>query len=198
MKISKRIETNSEEIEENRYRHFMLLLYKDTTSYKYDDVLQDMKGSFKNYAYIEHKPEDDEKKKHTHVILSFDNARTISSLSKRVGIPHYHIKNIKSLRQACRYLTHRDDEDKIQYDLTDCVVSRSFSRKFYGAYDDLQSEEDIIDDIYNFIDSICFDSYHEAIKQLIVFVNKCDYDTIYKRYRLEFIDYLKSKISVIH
>ena len=112
--------TTSEEIEEKKFRNFMLLLYKDTTSYKFDDVLADLKGSFKNYAYIEHKPESNEKKEHLHFILSVDNPRSISGLSKRVGVPVYHIQNIKSLRQSCRYLTHRDNEEKIQYDLVDC------------------------------------------------------------------------------
>lgn len=57
----KKIETLSEEIDEKRFRHFMLLLYKDTTSYNYDDLLFDLKGSFKNYAYLEHEPETNEK-----------------------------------------------------------------------------------------------------------------------------------------
>ena len=151
-----KISTTTEELDEKRYRNFMLLLYKDTTSYDYKSVLSDLKGSFKNYAYIEHKPESNEKKEHTHFILSVDNPRTISSLSKRVGLPENHIQSIKSLRQSCRYLTHRDNDEKIQYDLVDCKVSRAFSRKFYGAYDDLQSEEDVIDDIYNFIDTISY------------------------------------------
>ena len=58
----KKSETLSEEIEQKRYRHFMFILYKDSESFSFDDVLFDLKGSFKNYAYIFHKPEKDEKK----------------------------------------------------------------------------------------------------------------------------------------
>ena len=171
-----KISTTTEELDEKRYRNFMLLLYKDTTSYDYKSVLSDLKGSFKNYAYIEHKPESNEKKEHTHFILSVDNPRTISSLSKRVGLPENHIQSIKSLRQSCRYLTHRDNDEKIQYDLVDCKVSRAFSRKFYGAYDDLQSEEDVIDDIYNFIDTISYETYQLSVRQLIT---NCIYKIVY-------------------
>ena len=71
--MSKKIETSSEEIDEKRYRHFMILLYEDTESYNFNDVLFDLKGSFKNYAYIKHLPEDNEKKEHIHFILSQDN-----------------------------------------------------------------------------------------------------------------------------
>lgn len=190
----KKIETTSEEIDEKRYRHFMLLLYKDSETYNYDEVLFDLKGSFKNYAYIDHLPEDNEKKEHTHFILSLDNTRTIDSLSKRVGVAPNYIQSIKSLRASCRYLTHIDNDDKTRYELSDVKVSSAFSRKFFGAYDDLKTEEDVIDDIYLFIDSLSNNEYKDAIKQLIKFVNSQAYDTIYKRYRYEFQDYLKDTL----
>ena len=190
----KDIKTTSEEVDEKRYRHFMLILYKDSDSYNFDDVLFDLKGSFKNYAYIEHKPETDEKKYHIHFILSLDNTRTIESLSNRLGIPFNHIQSIKSLRASCRYLIHIDNENKIKYELSDVIVSQAFSRKFYGAFDDLKTEEDMIDDIYLFIDNLSDVEYKEAIKSLIKFVNSQAYDTIYKRYRYEFQDYLKDTI----
>ena len=190
----KKIETTSEEIDEKRFRHFMLLLYKDSETYNYDEVLFDLKGSFKNYAYIDHLPEDNEKKEHTHFILSLDNTRTIDSLSKRVGVAPNYIQSIKSLRASCRYLTHIDNDDKTRYELSDVKVSSAFSRKFFGAYDDLKTEEDVIDDIYLFIDSLNNNEYKDAIKQLIKFVNSQAYDTIYKRYRYEFQDYLKDTL----
>lgn len=190
----KDIKTTSEEVDEKRYRHFMLILYKDSDSYNFYDVLFDLKGSFKNYAYIEHKPETDEKKEHIHFILSLDNTRTIESLSNRLGIPFNHIQSIKSLRASCRYLIHIDTENKIKYELSDVVVSQSFSRKFYGAFDDLKTEEDMIDDIYLFIDNLSDVEFKDAIKSLIKFVNSQSYDTIYKRYRYEFQDYLKDTI----
>lgn len=190
----KDLKTTSEEVDEKRYRHFMLILYKDSDSYNFDDVLFDLKGSFKNYAYIYHRPETNEKKDHIHFILSLDNTRTIESLSNRLGIPFNHIQSIKSLRASCRYLIHIDNDDKIKYELSDVIVSQAFSRKFYGAFDDLKTEEDMIDDIYLFIDNLSDLEYKEAIKSLIKFVNSQAYDTIYKRYRYEFQDYLKDTI----
>lgn len=183
--------TNSEEIDEKRFRHFMILLYEDSEVYNFYDVLFDLKGSFKNYAYIEHKPENKEKKSHIHFILSLDNARSINSISKRLGIPSNYFQSIKSLRASCRYLTHIDFDDKLQYNLSDVIVSPSFSRKFYSSFDDLKTEQDIIDDIYLFIDSLTNYTFKDALKHLILFVNSQSYDTIYKRYRNEFIDYLK-------
>lgn len=196
--MKKNIITTTEEIDEKRYRHFMLLLYEDTTSYNYNEIIFDLKGSFKDYAYIKHNPEDNEKKEHIHFILSIENARTLSSISNRVGVPSNYIEPIKSLRASCRYLIHQDNEDKIKYNLTDVFVSNSFSRKFFGAFDDLKTEQDIIDDIYNYIDCINCHGFHLAIRNLIMFVNNNGYDTIYKRYRFEFQDYLKSQVQDIY
>lgn len=194
--MTKKIETKSEEIDEKRYRNFMILLYEDTASYVFNDVLFDLKGSFKNYAYIKHLSEENEKKEHYHFILALDNPRTITSLSKRVGVPENFIQPVKSLRASCRYLTHQDNDDKTKYYLTDVKVSNSFSRKFFASFDDLQTEEDVIDDIYNYIDVISdTNKFSECIKMLIKFVNQNAYDTIYKRYRVEFTEYLRSKLS---
>lgn len=196
--MTKKIETKSEEIDEKRSRNFMILLYEDTASYVFNDVLFDLKGSFKNYAYIKHLPEENEKKEHYHFILALDNPRTITSLSKRVGVPENFIQPVKSLRASCRYLTHQDNDDKTKYYLTDVKVSNSFSRKFFASFDDLQTEEDVIDDIYNYIDVISdTNKFSECIKMLIKFVNQNAYDTIYKRYRVEFTEYLRSKLSNI-
>lgn len=194
--MAERLETLTEEIDEKRYRNFIILLYEDSTSYNFEEVLFDLKGSFKNYAYIKHKPETSEKKEHYHFILSLDNARTISSLAKRVGVAPNYFQPIKSLRASCRYLTHIDTEEKNKYNLSDVVVSNSFMRKFYGAYDDLKTEGDVVDDIYNYVEYITSTTgnVQEAIKELIMFVNKNNYDTIYKRYRVEFLEYLKSII----
>lgn len=186
-----KLPTQSEEIEEKRYRHFMILLYQDSKSYTFNDVLFDLKGSFKNYAYIKHLPEQDEKKEHIHFILSLDNPRSINSLAKRVGVAPNYIQSIKSLRASCRYLIHIDNDEKKQYDLTEVKVSSPFSRKFFASFDDLKTEEDVIDDIYLFMDSLVDNSFRDAVKQLIIFVNSQAYDTIYKRYRTEFLDYLR-------
>lgn len=193
--MKKKVETNSEEIDEKRFRHFMILLYPDSTSYKFEDVLFDLKGSFKNYAYIKHLPEKEEKKEHIHFILSLDNPRSINSIAKRVGVPPNYFQSIKSLRASCRYLIHQDEDNKTKYELSDVSVSQSFSRKFYASFDDLKTEEDVIDDIYLYIDSLCDSNFKESVKALIKFVNSQAYDTIYKRYRIEFQDYLRDTIA---
>ena len=52
----------------DRYRSFMILLYKETSSYNFDDVIFEIRG-FKQYAFIHHLPETDEKKEHYHLYI---------------------------------------------------------------------------------------------------------------------------------
>lgn len=180
-----------EEKKSVKYRHWLILLYEDTTSYNFKEVLKIVKGQ-KNYAYIKHIPEANEKKAHYHVILSFENATKKDTLSKKLGVPSNYIDEIKNFRTICRYLVHKDDDDKFQYDLSQVFVSPCFERKFKKQFDDIESEDMIIDNIYNFINNLHKIEYSEALRVLIQYINNHCYDTIYKRYRYEFLDYLKS------
>lgn len=178
-----------------KYRHWLILLYDDSTSYDFKNVLQIVKGQ-KNYAYIKHMPEETEKKPHYHVILSFENATKKETLAKKLGIPSNYIDPIKNFRTICRYLIHKDDEDKFQYDLSQVRVSTCFDRKFKMQFNDIESEDMIIDNIYNFITKLSNEKYIEAQRLLIQYVNTHCYDTIYKRYRFEFLDYLKNTCTM--
>lgn len=173
-------DTSSEEIIEKRYRHFMILLYPEWKEYK--EIMQDLKGSFKNYAYINHMPSDNEKKLHTHFLLSLDNPRTIESLSNRIGVKPNLIQNVKSLRGSCRYLIHLDNEEKEQYELANVKVSKSFANTFFKSFDDLLSDEEILQNIYDFIiDNKDLDKLELEIK-LSLFVSHNAYDRVYKRF----------------
>ena len=158
----------------------MLLLYPEWDNF--DNILFDLKGSFKNYAFIKHLPESDEKKEHFHFILSLDNPRSVSSLSNRLGIKPNLIQPVKSLRASCRYLVHLDSEDKFQYNLDQVIVSKSFSSTYFKSFDDLLSEEDMLDNIYNFIES-----YKELDKmkleiELTKYVIANGFERVFKRY----------------
>lgn len=176
----KKNNTSSEEVEEKRYRNFMILLYPEWSNF--DSILGDLKGSFKNYAYIKHLPEEEEKKEHIHFILSLDNPRSIKSLSKRIEVPENLIKRCKSLRGSCRYLIHIDDEDKYQYNLDQVIVSHSFKSTYFKSFDDLLSDEEILDNIYDFIRDNRSLSPIELEIQLSRFVCSNGFERVFKRY----------------
>lgn len=180
--------TTSEEVIDKRYRHFMILLYPDDENY--EDILKDIKGNFKNWAYITHQPESEEKKLHTHVILSLDNARTIESICSRLEIPTRLCQRIRGLRGACRYLIHKDDEDKTQYELKDVTVSKSFSSTFYGSFDDLESDNDMLSNIYTFINDHKDCNPVEIEIMLTEFVCSANYNRVFKRFYSTIVKYI--------
>lgn len=185
---------NLEEIfDEKRYRNFMVLFYDESDNYKFDDIIFNI-HSLKYYAYIKHNPEDEEKTQHYHAFIHLDSACTITALSKRLGIPSNYIQYVKNVRGGCRYLTHIDYDDKIQYSLDDVKISGLFRRKFMKCFEDVKTEEEIIIDIYNWIDNFHYDNYIEKVKYLILFININCYDSVYKRYRIEILDYLKKTL----
>ena len=179
-----------EEVVSTKYRHWIILLYEDTTSYNFKDVLRIIKSQRK-WAYIKHFPEKDEKKEHFHVILSFENATKQETLSKKLGVPIRFIRPIKSFRTICRYLIHKDDEDKYQYSIDQVKISKLFEKEYLKRFDDLETEEEILSNLYTFISNLHDLPYPEALKSLIYYVNIHCYDRIYKRYRYEFLDCLK-------
>lgn len=180
--------TSSEEIEEKRYRNFMILLYPEWNNFK--DILQDIKGSFKNYAYIKHIPEEEEKKEHFHLILSLDNPRTESSLAKRLEIEPRFVGRIKSLRGSCRYLVHADNEDKYQYNLDQVVVSNSFKSTYFKSFDDLMSDDEVLDNIYSFINDNKDLGPIKLEIELTKFVCSNAFDKIFKRYYNSIVKYI--------
>lgn len=180
--------TQSEELIEKRYRHFIILLYPEWDNF--NDILQDIKGSFKNYAYIKHIPESDEKKEHIHLILSIDNPRTIESLSKRLNIPKNLIQNVKSLRASCRYLVHRDNEEKFQYEIGQVIVSNSFQSTYLKSFDDLLSDDEILDNIFEFIREIKEENPVTIEINLTKFVCHNAYEKVFKRYYSTIVKYI--------
>lgn len=174
-----------------RFRNFIVLLYEDSESYDFKETLRICKSQ-KKWAYIKHFPESNEKKEHFHVVLRFENNKTKEALSKELGIPINYIDPVKNFRTICRYLIHKDDEDKYQYSLDQVQVSEAFEREYKKQFDDIESEDTIIDNIYKFIDSIVDENpFTECLRLLVLYVNGHCYDTVYKRYRFEFQDYLK-------
>ena len=135
------------EVIPKKYRCFTFVLYDESIHYNFNDVLFNLK-TYKYWAYIKHLPEDDEKVEHYHFIIYLDNATTIDSISKKTGVPKDKIQYVRNIRAMCRYLIHFDDPNKIPYNYEDIRVSRLWERKFKKHFEDLKTEEEIINDIY--------------------------------------------------
>ena len=179
----------------DRARLFTLVVYKDTTTYDYKEVL-DYFRSLKYCAYILHDKDlkedlsdelDELKKAHYHIVVKYDNATTPQAISKKSGVPANYIQSIRSERQMIRYLIHKDHPDKYQYEYNDIQFTPSYEKVIKSSFDDLKTEEEQLLLIKDFIDSLKdTPDYTMKLFKLIMYVNTNNYNRIYKRYEKEF------------
>lgn len=100
---------------------FCVLLYPDSESYSFDEVLGKV-VCCPLFAYIDHskdKGDDGEiLKEHIHVVLKYNNPCLISTVANRLGIPENFIEFCSSYKSALKYLVHRtpDSIGKYPYD----------------------------------------------------------------------------------
>jgi len=119
-------------------RTFSVILYDTEEDIK---ILELAKRSY-NYAYIMHDKDVDEfgeiKKAHYHLILRWNDTKSINALSKELGIPVNRITKIKSFKSSIRYLTHIDYKEKYQYKYNDIVTNMDIAEYFEDNLTELQ------------------------------------------------------------
>ena len=106
-------------MEKYRSRKFCMLLYPlEDESHK--KALEYIKLNY-DYALIVHDKDEDEngtlKKSHTHVVVSFPNAKWNTAIAEELGITPNYMEKCRSLNNALEYLIHYDDDTKHQYDI---------------------------------------------------------------------------------
>lgn len=188
-----------EYLEENdnndRGRMFMILLYPDSESYDFEEVLFKVHSEFKYYAYIMHLPETDEKKEHCHLILKFDDPVYRHSLSNKLGIPLQFIKLSGSQRGSCRYLTHIDFPTKKQYSIMDVTFPKSFAQEYTKHFDDLLTDDEILDNIMLFIADNKCDNPVILEMNLVKYVSLNNFNRVFKRYYNSITKYINNVCS---
>ena len=123
-------------------RKFQGVLYPDSESYCCDDVLNVLKSTFPEFAYILHDKDTDEngelKKSHIHWVGRLKAARYLSALADDLGIAENMIERCRSFDAFIRYLIHADDPDKFHYPL-EAVISTFPINKFFRDDEEIQA-----------------------------------------------------------
>lgn len=130
------------------------VLYVDTESYDCKRVLELVAGVADEYAYALHDLDVDEnnqlKKPHYHVVMRFTNKQTFSGLSKDLGIPENYLEakgRKNEFKFGVRYLIHKDNPDKYQYDPSIIHGNAPILRFLKSDSDDLGI--DLMEEIYS-------------------------------------------------
>lgn len=103
------------------------VLYPDSETYDYEEVLLNVKNYFVEFAYILHDKdvtEDGEvKKAHMHWLGRRKNASSLEYVAEVMGLKENEIEAIRNWKGAVRYLTHVDYPDKYRYEVDDIVTN---------------------------------------------------------------------------
>lgn len=117
-----------------RSRYFGTILYPEDP--QFDNKLQAV--TCQDYLMILHNRDVDDdgnpKKEHYHVIIQFEDAKTVSSVAKKIGCSENQIQVFtkqkgKDVDGYIRYMTHADQPDKALYHVTDFVGSPSLIKR---------------------------------------------------------------------
>lgn len=100
-----------------------------------------------NYCYILHDHDKfengEDKKAHVHFLIFFPYQKTLSAVSKLLGVPPNMIQYVDNKVGAIRYLTHIDNEDKYKYNIDSIVSNFDVQPYFQVKKQDKSSEEGI-------------------------------------------------------
>lgn len=146
----------------------MIILYDEDNSHK--NALDYIIKTYSDYAYILHDRDYTEtgeiKKPHYHVVLKFNNARSLSGLAKELGIKENYISiTHKSYKYALKYLIHLDEENKTQYGVEE--VKGNLKTELVKIINSGKSEEQFVLQILNSLDSMkCYVSIHKFIEMV--------------------------------
>lgn len=166
-------------MEQKKYNAYCMILYKDSTSYNYNDIISFIEKNYDRYAYIEHDAEEEDKKNHTHVVMYFPNKRYANSIAKndfKSNVIDLKLKHC-NLVPMLRYLIHFDDEDKKQYSIEN--VKGTLKEKLEDIIKCKNSDKDNLNDIIDFILSC---TCKVTFKSVFVYCLNMNYFSSYLRY----------------
>ncbi len=144
-------DVDGQECKDGRSRTWMILLYEDNPTHK--AVLGGRLNELDwNYAGRIH-DKDDGVKPHHHVVCLFKDGRKKADVAKDLGIDMRWLRAWDRQKKALRYLCHKDNPGKYQYDSDGIYGTLAEKAVSACSKGDTQSEQDSVREILNILDS---------------------------------------------
>lgn len=159
-------------------KYFCAMLYPDSTTYDTNKVIKALAEEHLTFAVSpihDMDVEDDGslKKSHYHLLLAYSSATTLSNIRgwfEACGMPECDLHSVRVCASGVgyyRYLTHKDNLDKAQYDDNDIRVFNDFDGLFNKFS---KTGSDKIDDlvrIFQIVDELDTISFHSLVQYLM-------------------------------
>ncbi len=126
-------------------RNFTASLKPAWNTEKINKILQDLTGTATVWV-INHDKDIDTKtgeliENHTHILLEYETPRKIGTVANLLEVEPNFVELVKSKKALVRYLTHKDDADKYQYDDHEVMTNSSIAYADYVMGSNLSDKE---------------------------------------------------------
>lgn len=160
-------------------KYFCALLYPDSTTYDTDKVIKGLANEHLTFAVspIHDRDVDDDgslKKGHFHLLLAYASSTTLDNIRgwfKACGMPESELHSVRVCASGVgyfRYLTHRDNPEKAQYDDNDIRVFNDSDELFKKFSKTASDKIDDLVRIFQIVDELKTISFHTLIQYLML------------------------------
>lgn len=163
----------------SKSKYFCAVLYPDSSTYDVDKVIKALAEEHLTFAVSPIHDKDVEedgspKKAHYHLLLAYTSATTLNNIIgwfNACGLPESELHSVRICASGVgyyRYLTHKDNPEKAQYDDNDIRVFND-SDELFKKFSKTASEK--IDDlvrIFQIVDELNTISFHSLIQYLMM------------------------------
>ena len=160
-------------------KYFCALLYPSSTTYDTDKLIKALAEEHFTFAVSpihDRDVEDDGslKKGHYHLLLAYSSATTLSNIRgwfNACGMPESDLHSVRVCASGVgyfRYLTHKDNPDKVQYDVKDIRIFNDYNEIFKKFSNAEVDKIDKLVHIFQIVDELNTISFHSLIQYLML------------------------------
>lgn len=159
-------------------KYFCAILYPDSTTYDSDNVIKALANEHLTFAVSPIHDKDVEedgspKKGHYHLLLAYSSATTLNNIYrwfKYCGMPESELHAVRVCASGVgyyRYLTHKDNPEKAQYNDNDIRVFNDSDELFKKFSKTASDKIDDLVRIFQIVDKLNTISFHSLIQFLM-------------------------------
>lgn len=160
-------------------KYFCAVLYPDSSTYDTDNVIKSLAAEHLTFAVSPLHDRDLEdngnlKKPHYHLLLSYSSATTLNNIRgwfKACGLGESDLHTVRVCASSVgyyRYLTHKDNPEKAQYNVNDIRVFNDFDELFKKFSETAGDKIDSLVRIFQIVDELGTVSFHALVQYLML------------------------------
>jgi hypothetical protein len=160
-------------------KYFCAILYPDSSTYDTDKLIKALAEEHLAFAVSpihDRDVEDDgsPKKSHFHLLLAYSSASTLNNIRgwfKACGMPESDLHSVRVCASGVgyyRYLTHKDNPEKAQYDDKDIRIFNDYDDIFKKFSNSVLDKIDKLVRIFQIVDDLNTISFHNLVQYLML------------------------------